>query len=81
MVSSIRRLFNEWGINWQMQETGRVDAGGGGTVAKFAAVRNMDVLDVGIPLLSMHSPFEVLSKLDVHTANQAFRRFFSEFTR
>ncbi len=79
MVGSIRRLFNEGGINWQMQETGRVDAGGGGTVAKFAAVRNMDILDVGIPLLSMHSPFEVLSKLDVHTANLAFRRFFSEF--
>jgi aspartyl aminopeptidase len=81
MVGSIRRLFNESGINWQMQETGRVDAGGGGTVAKFVAVRNMDVLDVGIPLLSMHSPFEVLSKLDVHTANQAFKSFFCEFTK
>jgi len=81
MVGAIRRLFNEGGINWQMQETGRVDAGGGGTVAKFIAVRNMDVLDVGIPLLSMHSPFEVLSKLDVHTAYRAFSRFFSGFTQ
>lgn len=79
MVSSIRRLFNKEKIIWQMQETGRVDAGGGGTVAKFVASRNMDVLDVGIPLLSMHSPFEVLSKLDLLMAQKAFTSFFKEY--
>ena len=51
----------------------------GGTVAKFIAARNMDVLDIGVPLLSMHSPFEVLSKLDVEMAKRAFRTFYEDF--
>ncbi|HHD15578.1 MAG TPA: aminopeptidase [Euryarchaeota archaeon] len=76
MVSAIRRLYNEHGIVWQMQETGKVDQGGGGTVAKFLAARNMDVLDTGIPLLSMHSPFEVLSKSDLYMAYKGFSAFF-----
>jgi aspartyl aminopeptidase len=79
MVGSIRRFFNEKKVDWQMQETGRVDAGGGGTVAKFMATRNMDVIDIGIPLLSMHSPFEVASKLDIHTATRAFNEFLADF--
>jgi aspartyl aminopeptidase len=79
MVSSIRQLFNKEKIIWQMQATGRVDAGGGGTVAKFIASRNMDVLDVGIPLLSMHSPFEILSKLDLYMGKKAFTAFFNKF--
>lgn len=76
MVSSIRRLYNKHEIIWQMQETGRVDMGGGGTVAKFMAERNMDVLDTGIPLLSMHSPYEILAKTDLYMANRAFGEFF-----
>jgi aspartyl aminopeptidase len=79
VVSSIRRIFNDHKVIWQMQETGRVDAGGGGTVAKFVASRNMDVLDIGIPLLSMHSPFEVLSKMDVYMGHAAFSAFYNEF--
>lgn len=75
MVSRIRRLFNRESVVWQMQETGKVDMGGGGTVAKFVAERNMDVLDVGIPLLSMHSPLEVSAKVDVHMAVRGFRAF------
>ncbi|MGA1820027.1 MAG: hypothetical protein ACMUHU_03360, partial [Thermoplasmatota archaeon] len=79
MVGSIRQLFNSEKVIWQMQETGRVDEGGGGTVAKFIAVRNMDVLDIGIPLLSMHSPFEVLSKADLQMGHRAFRVFFEKY--
>ncbi len=81
MVGEIRRLFNENDVIWQMQETGRVDQGGGGTVAKFVAVRNMDVLDVGIPLLSMHAPFEVMAKTDLYMARSAFRTFFGKLRR
>jgi aspartyl aminopeptidase len=81
MVASIRKIFNEKKIIWQMQETGRVDAGGGGTVAKFVASRNMDVLDIGIPLLSMHSPFEVLSKMDLYMGHNAFTAFFNEYDK
>ncbi len=79
MVSGIRRLFNKEGIIWQMQETGKVDMGGGGTVAKFLGERNMDVLDVGIPLLSMHSPLEVSAKVDISMAVKGFRAFLGKY--
>jgi len=78
MVSSIRKIYNDNGIIWQMQETGKVDMGGGGTVAKFMATRNMDVIDTGIPLLSMHSPFEVLAKVDLFMAVKGFTAFYKE---
>jgi aspartyl aminopeptidase len=71
-------LFNREGVVWQMQETGRVDQGGGGTVAKFMATRNMDVIDIGIPLLSMHSPLEILAKTDLFMAVKAFERFYEK---
>ena len=63
---------------WQMAELGRTDAGGGGTVAKFIANLNVDVLDIGVPVLSMHAPFEVVSKLDVYMAYKGFKAFFDE---
>jgi aspartyl aminopeptidase len=75
-VGEIRRLFNKARITWQPQETGKVDEGGGGTVAKFLAQHNMDVLDSGVPLLSMHSIFEVSSKQDVFEAYRAYLAFF-----
>ncbi len=78
MVSMIKRLFNKNDIVWQMQESGRVDEGGGGTVAKFMAERNMDVLDIGIPLLSMHSPLEVCSKADIYMAVKGFTAFYKD---
>ena len=59
-----------------MGELGKVDEGGGGTVAKYIANMNVDVVDVGVPVLSMHSPFEVVSKLDVYMAKKAFLKFF-----
>ena len=59
-------------------ELGKVDQGGGGTVAKFIANLNVDVLDIGVPVLSMHAPFEVVSKLDVYMAYKGFKAFFDE---
>ena len=75
----MRRLYDQEGINWVMQETGKVDAGGGGTVAKFMASRNMDVVDNGLPLLSMHSPFEILAKADLYMGLKAFRSFYTKY--
>ncbi len=63
---------------WQIGELGKVDQGGGGTVAKFIANLNADVLDIGVPVLSMHAPFEVVSKLDVYMAYKGFKAFFDE---
>ncbi len=69
-------LFDRENIPWQMAELGKVDAGGGGTVAMYIANLDVDVIDVGVPVLSMHAPFELVSKLDVYAAYQAFGAFF-----
>ncbi len=71
----IRSLFNAEKVLWQTGELGKVDLGGGGTVAKFIAGLNVDVLDVGVPVLSMHSPLEIVSKLDVFCAYRGFYEF------
>ena len=63
-VAYVRRLFDDAGVVWQIAELGKVDAGGGGTVAVYMANRNITTLDAGVPVLSMHAPFEVVSKLD-----------------
>ena len=77
-VGEIRALFNREGIIWQMGELGKVDEGGGGTVAKYLALYGMDVIDCGAPLLSMHSPFEVASKGDIYETFRAYRVFLAE---
>jgi aspartyl aminopeptidase len=77
-VGEIRALFNRAGITWQMGELGKVDEGGGGTVAKYLALYGMDVIDCGTPLLSMHSPFEVASKGDIYETFRAYRAFLAE---
>ena len=77
-VGEIRRLLNAHNIPWQATELGKVDEGGGGTVAKFLAEYNMDVLDIGPPVLSMHSPFEITSKIDVWSTFRAFKVFLEE---
>ena len=59
-----------------MGELGAVDAGGGGTVAKYVANLDVDVVDVGVPVLSMHAPYEVVSKLDVYMTNKAISAFY-----
>ena len=64
IVAHLRRLFAENGVVWQLVELGKVDQGGGGTIAKFMAERNIDTIDAGVPVLSMHAPFEVVSKFD-----------------
>lgn len=76
VVAKVRRIFNEAGVYWQSAELGRVDMGGGGTLAKFVSRLNVEVLDVGVPVLSMHAPFEVVSKLDVYAMYEASVAFF-----
>ena len=66
VVARVRRILDEAGVVWQMAELGKVDAGGGGTVAAYMAQRNIDTLDAGVPVLSMHSPFETVGKLDCY---------------
>ena len=66
LVAYTRRIFDENGVIWQMSELGKVDAGGGGTVAAYMANRNIDTLDAGVPVLAMHAPFEVVAKLDCY---------------
>ncbi len=68
----MRGLMDDNSVLWQTGELGKVDGGGGGTVAKYVAALNVDVVDVGVPVLSMHSPFEVVSKVDVYMAYKAF---------
>ena len=66
LVAYTRRIFDENGVIWQMSELGKVDAGGGGTVAAYMANRNIGTLDAGVPVLAMHAPFEVVAKLDCY---------------
>ena len=65
-VAYVRRLFDDADVIWQIAELGKVDAGGGGTVAMYMANRNITTLDAGVPVLSMHAPFEVVAKLDCY---------------
>ena len=65
-VAYVRNLFDAMGVVWQIAELGKVDAGGGGTVAMYMANRNITTLDAGVPVLSMHAPFEVVAKLDCY---------------
>ena len=74
-VGYLRKLFDENGVIWQTGEMGRVDVGGGGTVAKYIANMNIDTIDIGVPVISMHSPFEVISKADLYENYLAFRAF------
>jgi aspartyl aminopeptidase len=75
-VGEIRRLFNENGVVWQMAELGKVDEGGGGTIAKYLAKYGMDMIDCGTALLGMHSPFEISSKMDVYETFKAYKVFY-----
>lgn len=77
-MGKVRRLLDGEKIVWQTGELGKVDAGGGGTVAMYLASLDIDVIDVGVPVLSMHAPFEVVSKLDVYMAYRAFKVFFED---
>ncbi|MDR2532735.1 MAG: aminopeptidase [Oscillospiraceae bacterium] len=74
-TAEIRKLFDDNKIAWQTGELGKVDMGGSGTVAKYLANLNIDTIDVGVPVLSMHAPFEVTAKNDVYEAYRAFGVF------
>lgn len=74
-LAFIRKLFNDNGVIWQTGELGKVDCGGGGTIAKYVAKLNIDTVDIGVPVVSMHSPFEVISKADLYENYLAFRAF------
>ncbi len=74
-VGELRKLFDENGVVWQTGELGKVDVGGGGTVAKYIAAMNIDTIDIGVAVISMHAPYEVVSKADVYETYLAFRAF------
>ena len=75
LVGGITRLLDANNVAWQIGELGRLDLGGGGTIAKYVANRGIPVLDIGVPVLSMHSPFEVIHKTDLYMAYRTFSLF------
>ncbi len=77
VMAKVIRIMDEASVCWQTGELGAVDAGGGGTIAQFVAGLNVDVVDLGVPILSMHAPFELASKLDVYHTYLAFRAFYT----
>ena len=74
-IAWVRRVFDRAGVAWQTCELGKVDQGGGGTVAKYIAKHNIDTVDVGVPVISMHAPYEVVSKVDLYETHRAFVSF------
>ena len=75
-VGEIRAMFDRGGVVWQTSELGKVDAGGGGTVAAYMAQRDIDTLDAGVPVLSMHAPFETVGKLDCYMTFKGMKAIF-----
>ncbi|SHH91107.1 Aspartyl aminopeptidase [Sporobacter termitidis DSM 10068] len=78
IVARLRKLFGDKGVVWQMSELGKVDQGGGGTIAKYMANRNIDTIDAGVPVLSMHAPYEVTSKLDCYMTYKGIKAVYDE---
>ncbi len=76
LVGWVRRCLNEAGVVWQSCELGKIDIGGGGTIAKYMANHNIDTIDMGVSVLSMHAPYEVISKVDLYEGYRAFRAFY-----
>ena len=74
-IAKLRRIMDENEVSWQTAELGRVDEGGGGTIARYMAEYNMQVIDSGVPVLSMHAPWEVVSKADVYEAMKGYTAF------
>lgn len=78
LFSRIRKVFNDNDIPWHTTELGAVDKGGGGTIAMYIANLGVDVIDCGVPVLSMHAPFEITSKADVYAAYLGYRAFLQD---
>jgi aspartyl aminopeptidase len=74
-IAWIRKIYEEHGVIWQTAELGKTDQGGGGTVAKYIAKHNIETVDLGVGVISMHAPYEVVAKADVYTAHKAFLAF------
>ena len=77
-VGYVRNLFEKNDIAYQVSEMGKIGVGGGGTIAYILADRGIDVLDCGVPVLSMHSPYEITSKFDIYNAYKAYKVFFED---
>ncbi|MCL2363509.1 MAG: aminopeptidase [Defluviitaleaceae bacterium] len=75
-MSFIRTLLDGANVRWQVGELGKIDAGGGGTVAKFLAFLDVDIVDIGVPVLAMHAPYELVSKIDVYMTHRACAAFY-----
>jgi len=78
-IAKLRNIFDKNGIYWQTGELGKVDLGGGGTIAQYMANMGIQVIDCGVPVLSMHSPFELVSKADVYYTYKAYLAFYNEY--
>ena len=78
VVAYLRRVFEKAGVVWQLSEMGKVDQGGGGTIAKYMANRNIDTIDAGVPVLSMHAPFELVAKLDCYMTYKGVLAVYSD---
>ena len=76
LMGKIRKLCYDNEIVWQIGELGKVDEGGGGTVAQYVANRNIETVDCGVPMFSMHAPFEVVAKLDVYMSYKLYKAFY-----
>ena len=76
-MAEVRKALDDAGVVWQTGELGKVDQGGGGTVAQYVAHMNVEVVDVGVPMLSMHAPFELVAKTDVYETYRAFLAYIS----
>ena len=76
IMAKVISILEDEGVYWQAGELGAVDAGGGGTIAKFVAGMDVDTVDLGVPVLSIHSPFEITAKLDVYNTYLAFKAFY-----
>ena len=75
-VQKIRKILNGNKVIWQTAGLGKVDEGGGGTIAMFMARRNIDIIDMGVALFNMHAPLEIASKADVYSSYLAYKAFF-----
>lgn len=76
LLQKIREIFDNNNVIWQSSELGKVDLGGGGTVAKYIAQLNIDTIDIGVPVISMHAPYELISKADLYSSYKAYKSFF-----
>jgi len=74
-VGRVRKIFDDANVRWQTGLLGKVDTGGGGTIAQYVANLDVDVIDCGVPLLSMHSPYEIAGKFDVWTSYRGYKAF------